>query len=131
MKKLIKIKEFYKNFVDTLNDLDNDFKNQIIEINKEYKENVTKEKIALLLSICNGENLDFDKIKDKYLSAKEINYISINETVKPVEIIEEDLLDKMIINGKEYYYESKEKGIIYDLTSTPVGIIKNGIAVLN
>jgi glutaredoxin len=43
----------------------------------------------------------------------------------------EELLDKIIIEDKIYYYENKEKGKIFDVTNKEVGIFKNGSMLLN
>ena len=98
----------------------------LLDIKKEYQNNITEEKIKLLIAVCNGEGLDFNKIKVKYLKAKELLQTNFDTPVEENSIIEEDLLDKIIFEGKEYYYEQKEKGIVYDIDSKPVGIYAEG-----
>ena len=73
----------------------------------------------------------FDKIKTKYLKPKELSKVSLDEVIEDKEIEEEDLLDKIELNGIQYYYEAKDKGIIYDLNSNPSGVYKNGKFILN
>ena len=75
------------------------------------------------MEICINEKLDFETIKDKYLKPKELD--------KKIEEIEEDLLDKIIIDNNEYYYEQKEKGLVYDNKLNKVGIFENGTIKLN
>ena len=74
--------------------------------------------------IFNGEHLDFNDLKNKYLNEKEKK--CIKENINIFEVSNETLLDTIEIDGKSYFYENKEKGIIYDRkTNKPVGIIKN------
>jgi hypothetical protein len=113
-------------FIDIINHLDDKLQSNLSDIKKEYQYNITEEKIKLLMAVCNGEGLDFDKIKGKYLKNKELSQINFNIPNEETSIIEEDLLDKLIIGDKEYYYEHKEKGIVYDIDSKPVGIYTEG-----
>lgn len=131
MRKLKELKGIHRVFVDSITELDSKIQQQLKKIKLEYQHNVTEEKIRLLLAVCNDEGLDFNKIKTKYLKSKELNQISEEEVVKENEIEEEDLLDKIEIGGKQYYYEAKEKGLVYDMNSKPVGVYKNGKVILN
>lgn len=124
MKKLKGLKDLHNEFVDVINHLDEKLQDNLKKIKKEYQRNVTEEKVKLLIAICNGEGLDFDQIKGKYLKAKELSQTNYDSYVQVDAPIEEDLLDKAEINGKEYYYEHKEKGMVYDMDLKPVGIFK-------
>jgi hypothetical protein len=126
MKKLKGLKDLHNEFVDVINQLDEKLQDNLKKIKKEYQRNVTEEKVKLLIAICNGEGLDFDQIKGKYLKAKELSQTNYDPHIPEEAPVEEDLLDKVEINGKEYYYENKEKGIVYDMSSKPVGIFKGG-----
>jgi hypothetical protein len=126
MKKLKGLKDMQNNFVDIINQLDDKIQLNLIEIKKEYQFNVTEEKIKLLIAVCNGEGLDFDKIKVKYLKAKELLQTNNNIPDEEVSIVEEDLLDKLIIDDKQYYYEQKEQGIVYDVDCKQVGVFTDG-----
>ncbi len=126
MKKLKGLKDLHNEFVDVINQLDEKLQDNLKKIKKEYQKNVTEEKVRLLIAICNGEGLDFDQIKGKYLKAKELAQSNYDPHVPEEAPVEEDLLDKTEINGKEYYYENKEKGMVYDMTSKPVGIVNGG-----
>ena len=70
--------------------------------------------------------LNYHKIKGKYLKAKELLQTNFDIPVQETVIVEEDLLDKLVLDGKEYYYEQKEKGVVYDIESKPVGIYADG-----
>lgn len=131
MKKLKEVKGIHDIFVDSINELNNKLQIQLKKIKQEYQQNIIDEKLQLLIAVCNGEGLEFDKIKTKYLKPKELSKISLDEIIEDKEIIEEDLLDKIEINGKEYYYEDKDKGIIYDINSNPIGVYTNGNFVFN
>jgi hypothetical protein len=131
MKKLKELKGINNIFVDAINELDGKLQNQLKNIKQEYQTNVIDEKLKLLLDICNGENLDFVKMKNKYIKSKELNKVLQDETTETKKIEEENMLDKIEFNGKQYYYESKENGMIYDMDSNLVGIYKNGSIILN
>lgn len=131
MKKLKELKEIHNLFVDVINDLDAKLQTQLKKVKQEYQKNLIDEKVKLLISVCNDEGLDFDKIKGKYLKPKELSKVSLNDSVQEKTAAEEELLDKIELNGKQYYYEAKEKGIIYDLESNPVGVYKNGKFILS
>jgi hypothetical protein len=130
MKKLKELKAIHALFVESITELDIKIQQQLKKVKLEYQQNLTDEKIRLLHAICNGENLDFDKIKTKYLKSKELTYSLKDEAAKEPEIKEEDLLDKIEQDGIQYYYEPKEKGIVYSLDSKPVGMFKNGRLIL-
>lgn len=126
MKKLKGLKDLHGEFVDVINQLDEKIQDNLKKIKKEYQRNVTEEKVRLLIAICNGEGLDFDQIKGKYLKAKELSQTNYDPHVPEEVPIDEDLLDKVEINGSEFYFENKEKGMVYDMNSKPVGIFKGG-----
>jgi hypothetical protein len=130
MRKLKELKGIHNIFIESITELDSKLQQQLKKIKLEYQRNVTEEKIKLLLAVCNGEDLDFNSIKNKYLKSKELNNFSEEECIKE-NIIEEELLDKIKIDNKQYYYEAKEKGLVYDLNSKPVGIFKNGKIIFN
>ncbi len=133
MRKLKTLKLIYNDFVHDINKANEKLENNLSNLKKEYQRNVVEEKMKLLFAISNGEGLDFEKIKVKYLKPKEINSFTLVEPDEKIEQpqIDEDLLDKIEHDGKEYYYEAKEKGVVYDMNSKPVGIFKNGQIVFN
>ena len=130
MKKLNELKSLHDTFVDSLNDLDLKILNQMKKIKKEYQQIVIDEKIKLLITVCEGENLDFNKIKSKYLKSKELLLLVDTPIIKE-DVIDDDVLNTIQINDKIYYYQPKEKGIVYDSTSKQVGEFKNGNVILN
>ena len=104
----------------------NDYKKRI---KKEYQQLLIEEKNKLLTKVAEGEKININDLKKKYLKAKEITLTEeVNET-----IIEEneELLDKIIIEENVYYYENREKGKVFDTTNKEVGIFKNGSISLN
>jgi hypothetical protein len=128
MKKL-KLKEIYDVFVDSTNILSSNLQKKLDEIKTEYNMNVIEEKIKLLMTICDGENLDFDFIKTKYLKPKELIHIPIKSSNNDSNT-EETIMNMSEINGKKYYYEAKDKSIVYDMDSKQVGVYKNGSIIL-
>lgn len=133
MRKLKELKAIHDIFVDAINDLDVKLQDKIKKVKKEYQKNLLDEKIKLLLTICANEGLDFEKLKTKYLKESELSKVSLDDIDNSVAttIIDEELLDKIEINDVEYYYEPKEKGIIYDSDSKEVGYYKGGQFILN
>jgi hypothetical protein len=119
------LKDMHSIFVDSITLLDEELQKQTKKIKQEHLEVVTNEKIKLLYEICLGENLDFNVIKNKYLKSKEISQISSEEIPKEKQVAEEVLLNKIVFNGTEYYYETSGNNIVYNMESKPVGTYKN------
>jgi len=99
----------------------NDYKKKI---KKEYQQLLIEEKNILISKIAEGENLNTNDLKNKYLKPKEI--IITESTKMQINQENEDLLDKIIIDDKVYYYENKDKGKVFDIKNNEVGIFKNG-----
>ena len=119
------IKELYTKVNSLLGEIDKEVLDTITKQKKENNTLLINEKIKLLKDICDGEKLNFDELKHKYLNEKEKK--NIKEKVNTFKLSNESLLDTFEINGELYFYENKEKGIIYDKkTNKPIGIIKNG-----
>ncbi len=102
------------------------------KLNKEYSKNM----IQLVLKIAEGENLDGKMLIDKYITkieeVKECDKPKDEEIVEETEVEEvenveenDSFLDKIIINGECYYYQSIENGIVYNKESKQVGVYKN------
>jgi hypothetical protein len=131
MKKL-KLNAIHEIFVESIQRLDIDLTNKLKELKSEHMQTIVNEKVKLLMMVCQGEGLDFNEIKTKYLKSKEIASISNDdEMVQDTSTSDENIMDIMEINGNKYYYEAKEKGIVYDMSSKPVGIYKNGSIILS
>jgi hypothetical protein len=104
-------------------------------INKEYAKNINK----LLKKIAEGEKLDYEILKEKYLKSSTTKIVESIGQAEPVGLTEENemvvydntdelseiIFDKIIINDNNYYYENKENGKIYDSSSNIVGVFKN------
>jgi len=107
--------------------------NQISEyykkIKKEFNKVLIEEKYQLLQKIAEGEDIDINILKSKYLKAKEL--LNLNENTVSLENDSEELLDRIENNGIIYYFENKEKGKVYDSNYNEVGIFKNKSIVLN
>ena len=99
------------------------------KIKKEYQEMLIKEKNKLLSNIAEGENLNINDLKKKYLKSKEITLT--DEVSHPVTYDNEELLDKVIIAGEIYYFENKDKGKVFDTSNTEVGVFKNGLILFH
>jgi hypothetical protein len=127
MKKLSGLKNINTTFTDTINELYTDLNQHLKEIKHEYQHNIIDEKIKLLVTICNGEGLDLNEIKQKYLKPKELEYFEPDVTIKNETIIDENLLDKIKINNQYYYYEPIKDGNVYNIHNENVGVYNNGL----
>ena len=126
MPKLKELKNLNNLFTKYSNDFDVQFQEQLIKIKEEYNNNLINEKIKLLLEICNGEKLNFEIMKNKYLNIRQLNkYLVYNISN------ENQLLDKITINDIDYYYENKLNGNIYDNKSNIIGIFTNNEFIID
>jgi len=129
MKKSKELNSFHNELLmqfESIELLINDYKKRI---KKEYQQLLIDEKNKLLLKVAEGEKLNINDLKKKYLKSKEI---TLTDEIK-IQIPEEneELLDKIIIDGNIYYFENKEKGKVFDKTNNEVGIFKSGSIILN
>lgn len=131
MKKLTALKHINDTFTNTFEELLLELKTKMKDVKHEYQQNVIDEKNKLLIEICNGEGLDIEKMKVKYLKPKELNYIEPTEPNKNIILIDDNLLDKIIINDRDYYYEPENNGKVFDSNNNLVGTYKNGNVILN
>jgi hypothetical protein len=128
MKKSKELKLFQIELLKKLEEFDILVATNLKKIKKEYQQIIIDEKIELLSKICEGEKLNFDKLKSKYLNYKELTLS--NENTIPLQDNEE-MLDKIKIDDVEYYYENKENGKVFNINNDLVGYIKNSNIVLN
>lgn len=100
------------------------------KIKKEFTKIMIEEKYELLTKIAEGEKLDINMLKTKYLKPKEL--LNLTETTnKNEDTNSEELLDRIEHNGKVYYFENKEKGLVYDAEYKEVGVFKNKTIILS
>ena len=99
------------------------------KIKKEHNKILIQKMNELVSDISKNENIDEIYLREKYLNVKD-DSVPVKSENKNM-IIEADLLSKIIINDKSYYFESKENGNVYDTTSSVVGNFKDGKIILN
>ncbi len=100
------------------------------KIKKEYSKILIEEKYELLQKIAEGEKLDINMLKTKYLKPKEL--MNLTESLNKTETNDsEELLDRIEHNGNIYYFENKEKGLVFDSDYKEVGVFKNKTIILN
>jgi hypothetical protein len=131
MKKLIGLKNINNTFTNTINELYINLQDNLKDIKQEYQQNMIDEKVKLLITICNGEGLNINEMKLKYLKPKEIENFEPCEVEKNNILIDDNLLDKIIVDGQDYYIESGRNGTVYNTNNEPIGIYKNGIINFN
>ena len=129
MKTSDSMKEIYPKINSLLGEIDNEVKESIKKIKRDFSSVLIEEKINFLKTICNGEDLNFLEMKEKYLNEKEKKLIK--EQVETKDFSNEVLLSSVNIDGIQYFYENKEKGNVYDVKSKVVGFVKNGVPMLN
>ena len=105
MKKSKEINNFH-------NDLLMQFESIELLIN-DYKKRIKKEYQQVLIDL-----------KRKYLKSKEITLT--DEINLPIPEENEELLDRIILEGNIYYFENKERGKVFDTSNNEVGVVKNG-----
>jgi hypothetical protein len=119
----------YKSLMNDINNylIDLDIENSVYNILHIYKKKIKKEyieqKYKLLLKISEDENLNFNDLKKKYLTSKELAILENNTVTNNEE--NEVILNKIEIDNNTYYYEQKENGKIYDKFSLHIGYYKN------
>lgn len=117
MSKLVELSNLSIILENVINDLQTKLINSIKQIKIEYNKNMVEEKVKLLEAIANDEKLNFEKLKLKYLKTKEIKLLSkkhINEDFNT------EILDKIIINEVDYYYDTNSN-LLYDVNSCLIG----------
>ena len=129
MKTLDTIKEFHPKINSMLVEIDDEIKDKIKKMKKEMNNTITEERINLLKIICDGEGLNFNDLKGKYLSNKDLKLVI---DTPPNHSFNEELLDTIEIKGIKYFYENKENGKIFEESSSKhVGFFKNSQYILN
>jgi hypothetical protein len=96
----------------------------IQSLSKKAQKDHIKQMNKLIENISKGEKLDLQMLKSKYLNNEDIDLEPIVETD------DEHLLDKIIINDSEYFYENKSDGKVYNNKSQIVGTFKNNKVIL-
>jgi len=128
MKKSKEIKLLQNELLLSIENIDNIISKYIKKIKKEYAQILIDEKNKLLLNIANGEKLDLNMLKNKYLKPKELIQ---DAKIYPSDIDNnEDLLDKITIDDQVYYFENKEKGKVFNEQNEEVGQYKNSNIIL-
>ena len=122
-----RISKLYSNHMNTI-------KTYCEKLNKEYVQNLNK----LIENIASGENLDVKMLKKKYIKGDVINThilsdilsskISSSE-ISSSKLVDNDdnILDKIVINDEDYYYEKKEGGNVYNKSTIIVGKYTNNV----
>lgn len=98
----------------------------IADAHKEFKDDNKFEKIKwklnFLKTVSDGEGLDFEELKEKYLTKKELEYLLPQPKV---DTLNNEILDHIKLNNKDFYFEKKENGKVYNSKSKIVGKYKN------
>ena len=112
MKKSKEITLLQNEMISSIENFDILINQYLKKIKKEYSQILIDEKHKLINNIAEGENLDVNFLKTKYLKSKELN--SVSGVKNNISDENEDLLDKTIINNETFYFENKEKGKVFN-----------------
>ena len=115
MSKLYELREFETKLYSNVDSIETLIEEYVSKIKNEHKQNINN----IIMNICNGEGLNYDEIKEKYLS--KTSKVELNQEV----------LDKIEINNVVYYYEKKQNGKVYDITSNIVGVYSDNNIIIN
>lgn len=130
MKKSEYIKDLQLTIKAISEELNNEVGDFVKKIDKEQNNKLVDVKINLIQCICKGEKLNFIEMCDKYLTPSEKKRAT--EQMPIMNVSRENLLDTIEINGVTYFFENKEKGIIYNKkTNNRIGMIIEGKPVFD
>jgi hypothetical protein len=130
MKKNKEISNLYDLFINNVTELDEKMQLQLKKVKQENNNLIIEEKVKLLQLICEGEKIDFNTIKYKYMKQKDVDKVILPTNILSLQN-EENIFNKTIINEKVYYYEYKEDGKVLDDKSNIVGYFINNEIVMN
>lgn len=122
MKSKLKYVKKAKDELTAINEL---FNTYLEKINKEHNNILLKEFSNMIHEIAIGENLDEEDLRNKYLKVKKSKKITKESNE------DDQLLDKIIIDDNEYYYQNKENGFIFNSKSEKVGSFLNNELIFN
>ena len=97
-------KEFSKESRKNIKDMNSILKKMASEYGKIHEKKI----LDILKCISENENLDYNYLINKYTKIDEPKNSELIEDTE-----EEEVLDKIILDGIEYYYENKEDGRIF------------------
>jgi len=130
MKKSEYIKDLQLTIEAISQELNNEVRDFAKKIDKEQNHKLADVKINLIECMCKGEKLNFIEMCNKYLTPSEKKRAT--EQIPIMNVSRENLLDTIEINGITYFYENKEKGIIYNKkTNNRIGMIIEGNPVFD
>ena len=114
-----------KKLGDLINEYTAELLSELNKLKKEHSKVILESNSNLISEICKGEGLDEITIKEKYLKTKKNK--EEKEEVKSIGSDDsEQLLCHMIQDGKDYFYEDKPDGNVYDSKNKKVGLFSCG-----
>jgi hypothetical protein len=117
-KYLKKINEESINYINNIDHIIN-------KLNKEYEKELYEKLEYIVQLISEGENININILKDKYLY-KIVNKKKSKNKTENIKLDETEILEKVDINGETYYYQNKDGGNIYNIKSIVVGNYNEG-----
>ena len=114
-----------KNIKSTMFNNSNIINNYLNDINNSYINNIFNIIQNLIKEISNDYDISYNELCEKYLNGIKKKYMNIKSDVF-TNINTSNILEKKIIQGKTYYIQNKEGGIIYNKELEKLGEINNG-----
>ena len=123
-----------KKLIQTLeeaNDINNASMVLLKKIRKDFKKQLNQEKLLLLQRIAQDFDLDYNELK-KYVDKKDKE--KKEKETKELKDETSELFDKINLNGKSYFVDSKLNGLMYqevDGEAKVVGKVDNGNYIIS
>lgn len=121
MKKLKRLKKI----LEILDEYTKEFKSELDKAKREHQKIVLESNSKLISEIAKGEGLDELDLIEKYLK-KSKTKVSKNVSEESSEKLDDELLSHITVDGKDYFYEDKSNGTVYDTNNNKVGNFKCG-----
>tara|TARA_B100000161_G_C33511641_1_gene396661 strand:- start:549 stop:935 length:387 start_codon:yes stop_codon:yes gene_type:complete len=102
-----------------------ELQSEIAQIKKEHQKQILLANTKLISEIAKGENIDELSLIDKYLKKSKKKKDS-KKSEKEIQSRKEELLNHLNYDGKDYFYENKSNGAVYDENSNKVGVFNCG-----
>ena len=120
MKKLKRLKKA----IELVDEYTKEIKAELDKVKREHQKIVLESNSKLISEIAKGENLDEIKLIEKYLKKSKIK--QVESTAEDSTESVNELLNHISLDGKDYYYEDKPNGQVFNTKGNNVGEYKCG-----
>ncbi len=121
MKKLKRLKKI----LELVDEYTKEIKSELEKAKREHQKLILESNSKLISEIAKGEGLDELDLIEKYLK-KSKTKVAKNVSEESSEKLDDELLSHITVDGKDYFYEDKSNGAVYDTDNNKVGSFKCG-----